>query len=173
MPIGQPRPPADKGQPKSRTTATTKTVASAAKTESREENLVGLAGIATGVLIITKNYADAGAVDMHAAPIAHEVAVLAENDDRIANIVDRLTAVGPYAALLTAVMPLALQILVNHDRIKPSAAGLMGGKVMSKEALSAKVEADILKAQAAFMREAREAQEEAREAQANLEKVAA
>lgn len=172
MPIGQPKAPADKGQPKPRTAATTKTLAASAKTDAREEGLTGLAQIATGILIITKNYADAGAVDMHAAPIAHEIAVLAENDDRIANIVDRITAVGPYAALLTAVMPLALQILVNHDRIKPSAAGLMGGQVMSKEALEKKVEADILRAQAQFLKDAKEAQEEVARIQAEMRQAA-
>lgn len=170
MPIGQPRPPADKGKPRSgAANQTTKTVGASAKTEAREDGLLGLSTIATGLLIITKNYADAGAVDMHAEPIAHEVAVLAEDNEKVANIVDRITAIGPYAALLTAVMPLALQLLVNHDRISPNAAGMLGGKVMSKEALAAKTEADILKAQAEFMRAAKDAQEEANRARADLE----
>lgn len=170
MPIGQPQAP---GERKPKGTTVKPTVASLNIQEAREEGIKGIAQIATAVCIMTKNYADAGAIDMHAEPIAHEIAVLATDNEKIANIVDRVTAMGPYAALIGAVMPLAMQLLVNHDRIKPDAAGLLGGKVMSKEALSAKVSADVDRAKAAFLREAREAQEAAKQAEAELAKVAA
>src|SRR5271166_728634 len=173
MPIGTPKAPPAK-------TGTTKppagkpvTLGASAITAAREEGLEGLAQIGTAVLILTKNYADAGAVDMHAKPIAHEVALLAEGNEKVGNIVDRITAMGPYAGLLTAVMPLAMQLLVNHDRIQANAAGLFGGQVMSKEALAAKVSADIDKKKAQFLREAREAQEEAQAAEADLRREAA
>jgi hypothetical protein len=80
---------------------------------------------------------------------------------------------GPYAALLSAVMPLAIQVLINHDRITAQAGGMFGGKVMSKEALAAKVSADIDMANARFLSEAREAQQEAAKAKAELEKASA
>lgn len=172
MPIGAPAAPAEK-KPRSSTARTAATVGAQSRTEAREEGLKGLAQIGTAVCILTKNYADAGALDMHAEPIAHELAVLAQDNEKIATIIDRVTAMGPYAALIGAVMPLALQILVNHDRIKPDSAGLLGGKVMSKEALAAKVSADIDKAKTQFLREAKEAQEEAARAEAELAKVAA
>src|SRR5271155_5327058 len=146
MPIGQPQAPTPRGGKTG--TETKKTVASATRANAREEGLKGLAQIGTAVCVMTKNYADAGALDMHSGPIAHEIAVLADDNEKIATIVDRITAMGPYAALIGAVMPLALQIMVNHDRIKPDAAGLLGGKVMSKEALAAKVQADVDKAKA-------------------------
>jgi hypothetical protein len=174
MPVGAPAAPAEK-RTRTTTVRTAKpaTAGTQARQDTREEGLIGLAQIGQALLIMSKNYADAGAVDMHARPIAHEIAVLASEDEKIATIVDRITALGPYAALIGAVMPLALQLMVNHDRIKADAAGMLGGKVMSKEALAAKVEADIAKAKAAFLREAREAQEEAAQAQADLERVAA
>lgn len=176
MPIGAPKPPDDKkrtGTPGNRTANQAKTVGASAVTEAREDGLLGIAQIGTALLILTKNYADAGAVDMHGQPIAHEVALMAEDNEKLGNIVDRLCAMGPYAGLLTAVMPLAMQILVNHDRINPSAAGLFGGQVMSKEALSAKVSADIDTKKAEFLRQANEAKKAAEEAQANLEREAA
>src|SRR5271155_3354255 len=142
MPIGAPAAPPPKG-PKAPGQPKPKSLASEKIQDSREEGLQGIAQIVTAGLILTKNYPDAGAVDMHAPDIAHEVAVLANDNEKVGNIVDRITGLGPYAALLTAVMPLAIQLLVNHDRIQPTAAGLFGGSVMSKEALAAKVSADI------------------------------
>lgn len=170
MPIGQPAAPAGK---KPAGTSKAPTVSSLSIQQAREEGLKGIAQIGTAACILTKNYADAGALDMHAEPIAHEIAVLASENEKVATIVDRVTAMGPYAALIGAVMPLALQLLVNHDRVKPDAAGLFGGKVMSKEALAAKVSADIDTAKAKFLREAREAQEAAAKAETELSKVAA
>jgi hypothetical protein len=173
MPIGQPKAPADKGAPKTAGAAKPKTLGTSSVTAAREEGLNGIAQIGTALLILSKNYADAGAVDMHAEAISHEVAVLAEDNENIGNIIDRITAMGPYAGLLTAVMPLAMQLLVNHDRIQANAAGLFGGSVMSKEALAAKVSADIDKKKTEFLRQAAEAQKEAAEAQAQLARVAA
>jgi hypothetical protein len=162
MPIGAPAPPPARGSKGStKPPAGSKTLGSSAITQAREEGLAGLGQIATAVCVMTQNYADAGAFDMHFPGVAHEVAVLAEDNEKVANIVDRIVQVGPYAALLTATMPLVIQLLINHDRIKAEAAGLLGGKVMSKEALTAKVTADIERTRAQYMREAEEAKAEA------------
>jgi hypothetical protein len=175
MPVGQPAAPADLGKRASQARQPSLSSANkiAAITEAREEGLQGIAQIATAILILTKNYPDAGAVDMHAEPISHEIALLASENEKIGSIVDRITALGPYAGLLTAVMPLAMQILVNHDRIQADAAGLFGGKVMSKDALAAKVKADIDTAKAKFLNQARQAQEAATKAADDLAKAAA
>jgi hypothetical protein len=170
MPVGAPQAP---GQKAPKAGGAAKTLGSAGRTAAREEGLEGLGQIATAACIMTQNYADAGALDMHFAPLAHEIAVLAEDNEKVANIVDRITAIGPYAALLSAAMPLVIQILINHDRIKPEAAGMLGGKVMSKEALAAKVSADVDKKKAEYLKVAQEAQEEAARAQADLVKAAA
>jgi hypothetical protein len=52
----------------------------------------------------------------HAVPaIATTVAEVADQDERIAAIVDKLVQTGPYAALVTALVPVALQIAANHN----------------------------------------------------------
>jgi hypothetical protein len=169
MPIGAPTAPIAKT---GKTTGSKVTAASLGKTSEREEGLKGIGQIGTMVLIMTKNFADAGAVDMHFPAIAHEVAELAQENEKVATIVDRIIAVGPYAGLLTAVMPLALQLLVNHDRIQSSAAGMLGGKVMSKEALEAKVKAEIDQATTRMLKEAQDARQEAEQAAKALKDAA-
>ena len=70
-----------------------------------------------------KSPADAAAVMIHTPPIAQAMADLANEKPEVAAILDRLLAAGPYAALLTAVTPLILQVLCNHGKMP---AGLMG-----------------------------------------------
>jgi uncharacterized protein with beta-barrel porin domain len=174
MPIGAPAAPKE-GKPRTAgaSAASKGTLAAQNRQTAREEGLNGLVQIGSAVCIMTKNYADAGALTEHGPNVSHEIAALAEENENVANVIDKLTAMGPYAGLITAIMPLAIQLLINHDRIKPDAAGLMGANVMSKEALAAKVSADIDTKKAAFLREAKQAQEEAAKAQAELAKVAA
>lgn len=63
---------------------------------------------------------DAAAITLHAPAVADAVAATAEQDDRIAAVLDRVLAVGPYGALLGAVVPLALQLAANHGVIPPA-----------------------------------------------------
>src|SRR5260370_23749011 len=58
--------------------------------------------------IITGQFADAGAITMHSPPISEEMSELAEKNAKIANALDTLLEVGPYAGLVAAVMPLVL-----------------------------------------------------------------
>jgi hypothetical protein len=63
----------------------------------------------------------------HAAPdIAHAVAEVAEQDDRVARGVDQLVQTGPYAALFTALVPVALQLAANHSQRIASVTQMMG-----------------------------------------------
>jgi hypothetical protein len=170
MPINAPAAPAAKTPRTTGTAKTTgKTLASTGKTAAREEGLQGVMQIAAAIALMTKNYADAGALDMHGPPVCHEIAVLAEDSEPIANICDRLNTVGPYAALLTATLPLVMQMLVNHGKMDAGVAGGFGGKIMSKEALAARTKAEVDKQTAAFLREAAEAEAEAAKTQAEIE----
>lgn len=62
---------------------------------------------------------DATALTLHAPGVAAAVAQTAMDDERIAQLLDRVLAVGPYGALLGALVPLALQVACNHGAMSP------------------------------------------------------
>jgi hypothetical protein len=66
--------------------------------------------------------------------IAEAVNSLAEQEPRVAAVLDKILTVGPYGALLGALVPLAAQIAVNHKKIP---AGTMG--TLEPEALKARL----------------------------------
>ncbi len=63
---------------------------------------------------------DATALTIHGPGLAAAVAQTAMDDDRFAQILDRVLAVGPYGALLGALVPLAMQIACNHGAMPPT-----------------------------------------------------
>jgi hypothetical protein len=103
-----------------------------------------LAGFAA---MMTGNLADAGAVGKHAEPITAEIVKLAETDEKIASVVDKLANVGPYGALLTVLVPLVTQILVNHGRIQAGPAmaqmGVVPKAILESEVHMAMAEAEL------------------------------
>src|SRR4029077_9722620 len=76
-----------------------------------------------------------------------ELSLIAETDEKIAAFIDRLTSVGPYAGLVKATIPLALQIAVNHKRAPATMVGTMG--IMDPDILEGlmTLKADQMKAQ--------------------------
>jgi len=122
---------------------------------SREEALTGLGQLAYIPLLATKQYADAGALDMHGPGISREIAILAAREERVAKIVDPLLMVGPYAALVAAVLPLAMQLAVNHGRVD---AGPMN--TVPASALESRVKTQLAKMEAEQLRLQREAEAE-------------
>lgn len=74
--------------------------------------------------------ADAAALSIHAEPIADALNSLAQHNLRIAMVLERLSQVGPYGLLLSALTPLIAQIAANHGVIKGGAFG-----TVSKDAL--------------------------------------
>jgi hypothetical protein len=103
------------------------------RTAQRSEAIAGLGQIAQGALIATGQLADAGAVGIHFPGIAGEIARLADADAKVAAIIDPLLKVGPYTALLTAVLPLAMQIAVNHKRIPAGTMGTVPGELLDSQ----------------------------------------
>lgn len=138
-----------------------KTVTS--KLAEREEAIGGLGQIAQGILITTRQYADAAAIGLHFPNVAHEIAKLADTDERIAKIVDPLLQVGPYAGLLTAILPLVMQFAVNHGR---GQAGIMG--TVAPDALESSMKTAVMKAAVAAKREQRAAEAELKRMEAEL-----
>ena len=108
LPKLPPQPPA----PKARTT------------KDYREPLVELAQIPTFIFASLgkwrKNPAfalDAVTVQLHAPNVADSLNDLAQENDLIASVLDWATTAGPYAALLTALVPLAAQFAANHEVI--------------------------------------------------------
>lgn len=120
MPIGEPaeksRVPAKRAVPK---TSAAKVPAS--RTADREESLNGLGAMVSVALVMKNQLADAGAVATHGGKISHEVALIAEDNEQIAKVVDYLSEAGPYMGLMMAVLPLALQVAANHGKLDPAA----------------------------------------------------
>lgn len=73
---------------------------------------------------------DGIAVATHTPAIAEALHSLAMEEPRVAAVLDKVLSVGPYGALLGALVPLAAQIAVNHKKLP---AGTMGA--MEPEAL--------------------------------------
>jgi hypothetical protein len=67
--------------------------------------------------------ADAAAVATHGPNIAAALDDLANEKPEVARVLDKILTVGPYGALMTAVLPLVFQLGANH-RVLP--AGLLG-----------------------------------------------
>lgn len=67
--------------------------------------------------------ADAAAMEMHLPPIAGALGELAQTRPEVAAMLDRLMVAGPYTALVSATLPLGLQLAANHGLVKPGVFG--------------------------------------------------
>lgn len=130
------------------------------KRKERVDAITGIAQLGAFGCVIMRQFADAGAINMYAQPTALELAKLAERKEPIAKAVDSLSDVGPYAGLITVLMPFALQILANHKILK--AENLTTYGVKAPETLEAEVRADMARQAMQAMQEQREAEEEMR-----------
>ena len=86
-------------------------------------------GIALGVAQLRKStplLADALAMSHAIPPISEAVTDLAEDNDNFARVVDMLTESGPYAALISALIPLAAQLAANHGMLPPPLVSVLG-----------------------------------------------
>jgi hypothetical protein len=79
-----------------------------------------LAGMQTGKLELV---ADAATITNAAPSIAEALSDLANDQPQIAAVLDKVLKAGPYGALITAMVPMAMQLLTNH-KVVP--AGVMG-----------------------------------------------
>lgn len=126
--------------------------------EKREDAVNGLFQIAGLGMIMAGQFADAGAISLHSPAVSHEVAVLAEDNSQIAGYIDRLLQVGPYAALVTAIAPLALQLVVNHGIIKPEKVSGQG--IVPPDILESQVKTEMARMQMEAIRQQQEAEKE-------------
>lgn len=133
MPITNPAPPV-KATANRPTAAQKKAELTASgKLTARTEAIASLGQFAQMPLMITKQFADAGAISLHWPKISEEIAKLADSNEQVAKIVDPLMQVGPYAGLIAAVMPFVVQILVNHGRVPAGAAGSVPATTLASQ----------------------------------------
>lgn len=140
------------------------------KTSTREDAMNGLVQLGTFGLIITKQYADAGAIKKHGPGLVHEIAVAAEKDVKLAKAIDSTASVGPYGAIIAAAMPLVLQLLANHKVLN---GDLTAVGVISPAALAAEAKAEEARQTAAALRMQQEAEQELANAAADTARLQA
>lgn len=148
-------------------TTKTKTEPVKPKVEERKEGLMGMAQIGHAICLMTKQYADAGAVEHFADPLCTEVAKLADSNEKIARGIDAFTAVGPYTALLTVGIQFTLQIAANHKRVDPNM--LAGAGIIHPDVLEAEQKANILRMRTEALQRQKAAQEAHDAAKADME----
>lgn len=90
-----------------------------------EEGVQGLFQIPAMALAFVSPV-DGFCVAHHTPPISKAVADLAVDRPEVAAALDRVLAVGPYGALIGAILPLAVQLMHNHDMVPESMAKAMG-----------------------------------------------
>src|SRR5215467_16068543 len=150
--------------PRSQRGATAARTRASGKSAERREAVQGIFQLAGFGCIIMHQYADAGAIGMHSGPIVEELVSLSETNESVGKALDYLGQAGPYAGLIVAVMPLALQLAANHRLVK--AEMIYAAGVVPPQALESQVKADMA-------RQASEALRAQQEAEAELARLAA
>lgn len=102
-------------------------------TTKRRQGLLQLADLPKGLLLglgfkadSDAMLADAVTIDMHAPTMADAISQIAEDNDRLAAVVDRLIDVGPMAIIGMALGAFAAQIARNHEAIPAPVATMLG-----------------------------------------------
>lgn len=100
------------------------------KSKTKTDYRPGFRGIAQMGAFVAGFFSphDAVAVLDHTEGIAEAVQVTADSDPKFAAAMDRILSAGPYAALLSATIPLVMQICHNHGVINDQMIKGLGGK---------------------------------------------
>jgi hypothetical protein len=165
-----PTPPPARKSAARKPSAAPLTVAQTVK-DKRTEGLMGLAQLGQGLCILTGQYADAATIGRHWPNVAPELAGVAEEHDWLAKPIDLLIEVGPFGALIAALLPFGMQIAANHGWVNADALSSQG--VVPPQVLEAQMKADVARMQADAMRQQAEAMREAQRAQADYEAMMA
>lgn len=94
--------------------------------QRRAEGVLGMVQLTAGVLFQVPAFRpDAAALALHGGNLANEAAELAEHDERAAALLDKITTMGPYGGLISAIAAIGFQIAANHNLIRPGMLGTM------------------------------------------------
>lgn len=85
--------------------------------DSRSESVNGLFQLASFGCVMVGQYADAATIAEHGPNVSREIVTLGQQNEKIGQWIDYLNQAGPYAGLITAVLPMVLQLAANHKRI--------------------------------------------------------
>lgn len=94
--------------------------------DAREEAVNGIGQLVAMVAVLTNQNDDALAVSTHWPNIATAAADTADNSEGLAKVIDYIMVAGPWAALIGASVPLAIQIMVNHGKLPAGPFEKMG-----------------------------------------------
>jgi hypothetical protein len=108
-----------------KTSPTTKKTTNGSQKSKYAEGVSGLLQI-PAMAISFVNPVDGFCVAQHTPGIANAVADLAVERPEVAAALDKVLAVGPYGALIGAVLPLAVQLMHNHGMVPEPMAKSMG-----------------------------------------------
>lgn len=113
-----------------RSVAAPRAKSSGYKSKGKTDYRPGFLGLAQMGAFVASFFSplDAVAVTDHASRIAEAVQVTADNDPKFASAMDRILSAGPYAALISACVPMVVQILGNHDKVPAEIVKGMGGR---------------------------------------------
>jgi hypothetical protein len=140
-----------------------------AEVDRRSTGLNGLAQMAQGLCAVTGLYADAATIGMFFPPVATELSKVADKNESVAKPIDFLIAIGPYGALIGAVMPFAFQIAANHGWIDASRMAAQG--VVPPAVLEAQMKTQMLQMAAQAQQAQNEALSQQRAMQAQYERA--
>lgn len=165
-----------KAPPKKRATTAVKATANTPQdtrtpNERRHDGLMGLASLGQGICMMTGQHADAMAIGKFFPPVSQEIANIADEYESVAAPIDFMIKIGPFGALITALLPLGLQIMANHGVIDASAAASHG--VMPPDVLKAQMRAEMMRHAANTLELQNKAMAEANAAQQDYEKLMA
>lgn len=133
--------------------------------KTRAEGVAGLFTIAQMATLATGQLADFQTIEDHGPRISREAALIAEHNEKFGQTLDRMAEVSPYAGLLMAVLPFALQIMTNHGMLKgKNVTGVAG--VVAPEVLETRARTAIAQAQAEAIRTQQEAERDLAELKA-------
>lgn len=129
----------------------------------RQSRIDGVNSIASAIqmgLLATRQTADAGAINRHAPGISTAIVDYAEGNEKFGNTLDKLSDVSPLAGIAMAVVPLVLQISVNHGLFGLKAEQLATAGVVTPQTLVSESNEYLMSMQnEAMKREIRAAQE--------------
>jgi hypothetical protein len=75
--------------------------------------------------------------------VAQELANLADSQEQVAKFIDPLIQIGPYTGLIAAVLPLIMQIGVNHGVLAPGGMGTVPASTLSAQVETGMAEQEL------------------------------
>lgn len=143
----------------------------AEESQTRKNRVDGINSIADGLrmgLLAMRQPADAGALERHAPNIANAIADYAETNDKFGESLDRLSDVSPVAGIAIAVVPLLLQVSVNHKLFGLKAEQMATAGIVTPETLISESNEYLMRVQTQAMQREIAAQQELQETYKNF-----